>query len=151
MHYLEIVLRTSAIYVACIVLLRIPGRREMSELGPMDLLVVLLLSETVSPALTGGDDSLPSGLIAASTLMLLYVLTAKLVFHSRRADRIIQGEAVGLIRDGRVDAAVMRRFMITDEDLRAALHQNGLMRVDEVRRAYVEADGEITIIKANEA
>jgi uncharacterized membrane protein YcaP (DUF421 family) len=150
MHYLEIVARVVIVYAACMVLLRVSGRREMSELGPMDLLAMLLLSETVSPALTAGDDSVQAGLLAAATLMAMCVLTAKIVFHSRRAERIIQGDAVLLIRDGKVDGDVMRRFMISDEDLRTTLHQNGLQAVGEVKRAYVEPDGEVTVIKAPE-
>ncbi|MGE0551169.1 MAG: DUF421 domain-containing protein [Kofleriaceae bacterium] len=149
MDILETIGRVAIVYAACMVLLRISGRREMSELGPMDLLTMLLLSETVSPALTGGDNSVPTGLVAATTLMVLCVVTAQISYRSRRAERAIQGEALVLIRDGDVDAHVMRKFMITDEDLRAALHKSGLLRVDEVKRAYVEADGEITIIKAS--
>jgi len=147
MHALEIVGRVVIIYVACMILLRVSGRREMSELGPMDLLTMLLLSETVSPAITGGDNSLPVGLLAAGTLMVLCVVTAQITYRSRRAERLIQGAAVVLIRDGHVDSKVMRRFMITDEDLHTSLHKHGLIAVDEVKRAYVEADGEVTIIK----
>jgi uncharacterized membrane protein YcaP (DUF421 family) len=149
MHYLEIVGRVVVIYVACMALLRLSGRREMSELGPMDLLAMLLLSETVSPALTGGDNSVPTGIVASVTLMLLCVITQRIVFHSRKAEKVIQGEAVVLIRNGKVDSTVMRKFTITDEDLHTTLHQNGLLTVDEVKRAYVEADGEVTIIKAD--
>ena len=144
---LEIVGRVSIIYVACMILLRISGRREMSALGPMDLLAMLLLSETVSPALTGNDDTLQGGLVAACTLMALCVLTTKIVFRSRRAEKVIQGAAIVLIADGQVKPDVMRKFMITNEDLHATLHQQGLLRVDQVKRAYVEADGGITIIK----
>lgn len=146
MHLLEIAGRVAVIYVACMVLLRLT-RREMSELGPMDLLTMLLLSETVSPALTGGDDSLVGGLVAAVTLIALGTLSEVLAFKSRRAEKLIQGSAVLLIRDGKVDRAVLRRFLMTDDDLRSTLHDNGLMRIDQVKRAYVEADGHITVVK----
>jgi len=144
---LEIIARVTIIYVACMVLLRVSGRREMSQLGPMDLLTMLLLSETVSPALTGGVDSITGGLIAAAMLMTLSVLTSWLAFRSRTADRIIQGDAVLLIKDGKVNGEVLRRYRITDEDLRMSLHQQGLLHTSDVARAFVEADGEITIIK----
>ncbi|MEJ7602696.1 MAG: YetF domain-containing protein [Kofleriaceae bacterium] len=144
---LEIVIRVTVVYVACMVLLRVSGRREMSELGPMDLLTMLLLSETISPALTGGEDSIPSGLVAAGMLMLLSVLTSWLAFRSKRLDKILQGDAVLLVKDGKVNAAVLRKFRITDEDFRASLHQAGVMAASEVSRAFVEADGEITVIK----
>lgn len=147
---LEIIARVAIIYVACMVLLRISGRREMSELGPMDLLTMVLLSETVSPALTGGDESLSGALVAAAVLMALTVATSWLVRRSRLAGRVIEGEAVVLIDDGRVRSDVLRKFRITDEDLRAALHMQGLMHVGDVARAFVESDGKITVIKRSD-
>jgi len=147
MHLLEIAGRVVIVYVACMLLLRLTGRREMSQLGPMDLLTMLLLSETVSPAMTANDGSLATGLVAAVTLMGMCVITAQIVYRSRRAERLIEGAAVVLIRDGKVDPSVLRRFMMTNEDLEGSLHKAGLLAVSEVRRAYVEADGEVTIIK----
>jgi len=145
-HVLEIVGRVVIIYVAAMVLLRLSGRRELSQLGPMDLLTMLLVSETVSPALTGGDDSIPTGLLAAATLMGLGVVTSMIAFRSKRAEHVIAGEGVVLIDNGKLRPDVLRRFRITNDDLRAQLHEHGLLRVDQVRRAYVEADGEISII-----
>jgi uncharacterized membrane protein YcaP (DUF421 family) len=142
----EIVLRVAIIYAALTVLLRISGRREMAQLRPVDLLTMLLVSETVSPALTGGDESVAGGLLAAATLMALTVVTDMLVFRSRRAERLLEGRAVLLIRDGKVNGEVMRRYRITDEDLHCALRQAGLLTVDQVGRAYVESDGEITVL-----
>lgn len=144
---LEIIARVVIVYLSCLVLLRVSGRREMSELGPMDLLTMLLLSETVSPALTGGDQSLLGAMVAASTLMAMMVTSSWLVRRSRLADRLIEGEAVVLIRDGRVRAEVLRRFRITDDDLRASLHAEGMMSVAEVARGFVESDGKLTFIK----
>jgi uncharacterized membrane protein YcaP (DUF421 family) len=144
---LEILARVAIIYIACMVLLRISGRREMSELGPMDLLTMLLLSETVSPALTGGDQSISGALVAASALLALTVITSALVRRSRLADRLIEGEAVVLIDEGRVRPAILRRFRITDDDLRSALHAQGMLSVAEVARAFVESDGKLTFIK----
>ena len=147
MKALEIVARVAFVYVACIVLLRVSGRREMSELSQMDLLVMLLISETVSPALTGGDDSATGGAIAATTLLALYVLTGYLAFRFRRFERLAQGSAAVLIEDGRIRSDVLHRFRITDDDLRTTLHQHGILHMAEVKRAFVEPDGEITVIK----
>lgn len=144
---LEILARVTIVYVVCMVLLRISGRREMSELGPMDLLTMLLLSETVSPALTGGDQTIPGAVTAAGTLMALTVASSWIVRRSRAASRLIEGEAVLLITDGRVRPEVLRRFRMTDEDLRAKLHSEGMMSVAEVARAFVESDGKLTFIK----
>lgn len=144
---LEIFVRVTLIYVGCMLMLRLAGRREMSQLGPMDLLVMLLISETVSPALTDQDSSLPGGLFAAFMLVALSALTSWLSVRSRRLDKLLQGHAILLVRDGKVNAAEMRKQRITDEDLRAKLHEHGLLNVRDVARAFVEADGTITIVK----
>ena len=144
---LEIAARVACIYIACIVLMRVSGRREMSELSQTDLLVMLLISETVSPALTGGDESVTGGAIAAASLFALYVATGWIAFKSRRVETLLQGTAAVLIDDGRVRTDVLHKFRITDDDLRTTLHQHGVLHVREVKRAFVEPDGEITVIK----
>lgn len=139
--------RVVVVYVALLAMLRVSGRRELAELTPMELLTMLLVSETVSPALTGGDDSLVGGLVAAGTLILLTVLSSVLVFRSRRAERVIEGKASVLIRHGRVDEAVLRSERITSDELHATLHQHGVLHVRDVAYAFIESDGDITIIK----
>src|SRR5678816_2560551 len=86
---LEIVARVALIYLGMIVLLRLAGKRELGQLTPLDLLGMLLLSETVSPALTDQDASLPAGFTAAATLLLLAVLIGRAGFRSRRIERWI--------------------------------------------------------------
>jgi uncharacterized membrane protein YcaP (DUF421 family) len=144
---LEIVARVVLIYLACLILMRISGRREMSELSQMDLLVMLLISETVSPALTGGDESVVGGVIAAATLLGLCVATGWLAFRSPRVEKLLQGSAAVLIEDGRVRPDVLRKYRLSDDDLRTTLHQHGVLHVGEVKRAFIEPDGEITVIK----
>lgn len=143
----EIMLRVVLIYGVLLVLMRLAGRRTMSDVMPMDIMVMLLVSETVSPALTAGDESLTAGFVAAATLIALSVTVSWIAFRSRTAERLLCGSAALLIRDGHVDGAVMRRYRITNEDLEMALHQKGLVAVADVGRAFVEADGEITIIE----
>jgi uncharacterized membrane protein YcaP (DUF421 family) len=144
---LEIVARVAIIYTVLLVLLRVSGRRELAELAPMELLTMLLISETVSPALTAGDESVPGGLVAAGTLMALSVATSILAFRSRTARRAIEGKASVLIKNGRVNEDVLRAERITSSDLDAKLHQHGLLSVGAVAYAFIEADGDITIIK----
>lgn len=144
---ISIVVRVVIVYFALLAMLRIAGRRTMSDVTPMDMLVMLLVSETVSPALTAGEDSVSAGLLAAATLVVMAVATSYVVFRSRRAEVLVSGATDVLIRDGHVDPAVIRRHRITDEDLAMALHQHGLLEVEDVARAFVESDGEITIVK----
>lgn len=147
MKLLEIMGRVLAIYAALFVMLRLAGRREMSELSPMDLLVMLLVSETVSPALTGGDQTLLGGLVAAATLIGVSVLIAYVTFRSRRIGTLLEGEAALLIRNGRIDKRVKQRFRISDDELATALRQHGVATPGKVARAYVEPDGEITVLE----
>lgn len=140
--------RVAIIYVGMLVMLRLSGRRTMSDVTPMDIMVMLLVSETVSPALTGGDDTVSVGLVAAATLILIATGTSFLVFRSSTAEKIISGKTELLIRDGEIDGKVMRRYRITIEDLQMAMHQQGLMHIADVGRAFVEADGEITVVPA---
>ena len=142
----EIAVRVVLIYAALLLTLRLAGRRTLSDITPLDMLVMLLVSETVSPALTAGDQSVTAGLVAAITLVLVATIASALAFRSRRIERALSGTAAMLIKDGVVDVEVLRRYRITNEDLDVALHQGGVLAVSEVRRAFVEADGEITII-----
>lgn len=144
---LEIVARVGLIYIACLVLMRVTGRRQVSELSQMDLLAMLLISETVSPALTGGEETITGGLVAAATLFALCAATGWLAFLSPRVEQLIQGTAVILIEDGRVRADVLRKNRISDDDLKTTLHENGVLHVSAVKRAYIEPDGKITVIK----
>ena len=142
--------RVVVIYVALLVLLRLSGRRELSELSPMELLTMLLLSETVSPAITGGDASLAGGLVAAVTLILLNVASSVLVFRSRLAERVIEGHPSILISHGRVHEDVMRQEKITADELHSKLHEQGVLSVDDVAYGFIETDGNITIVKKSD-
>jgi uncharacterized membrane protein YcaP (DUF421 family) len=150
-HLAQIVGRVFVIYAAALVILRVTGRRTMSQLRPIDLITMLLLSETVSPALTGGDDSLAGGLVAAGALGLAASLTAYLSFRSRWFDHVLDGGTLVLIREGKVDPKVLRAQRITDEQLRTSLHESGVEAVAQVKKAFIEPDGTITIVKAQPA
>lgn len=147
---LEIVGRVAIIYVVLLAMLRVSGRRELAELSPMELLTMLLLSETVSPALTGGDETVVGGLVAAGTLMLLTVASSVLIFRSRAAERVIEGKASVLISNGRVHEDVLRAERITNDALREKLHEHGVLAVADVAYAFIEPDGEITIVKKSD-
>jgi len=145
---LEIVIRVCAIYVALGVMVRLSGKRELGQLSPLDLLAMLLLSETVSPALTGQDPSLVAALTAAATLLAATVLTGRLAFHSRRAERWIDGAPVVLVENGRIVEAAARRERVTRQELETALRKHGIDELAAVRRAIVEPDGQISVIPA---
>ncbi|MGK2964303.1 MAG: DUF421 domain-containing protein [Tepidiformaceae bacterium] len=142
----ELILRVTVIYCALLFLLRLSGKRQLGQLTPMDLLTMLLVSETVSPALTAGDDSVPGGLIAAATLVGISVAIAGASYRSRRFEKAVEGTPVVVVRDGVIDRRVMRRERITDTELQIALRQQGIRDIADVRLAVVEPSGEISCL-----
>ncbi len=145
-----IVVRATVIYVALLFLLRIGGRRELAQLTPADMLLLLLLSEAVSPSLTAGHDSVQVGLLAAVVLVLLTWLIGWMTFRSPRFERVAEGNSLVLVRHGKVDVKLLRSLRITDRQLHTFLHEHGLIRMDQVAVAYVEPSGKVTIVKEDE-
>jgi uncharacterized membrane protein YcaP (DUF421 family) len=143
---LEIVARVVVVYLALMLMLRLAGKREIGSLTPLDLLGMLLLSETVSPALTAGDDSLSVALAAAATLLSLAVLVSRLAYWSPRAARWLDGAPTALVRDGRPIQEAIRRERITEQEIVTALRRQGIADLAQVREAWVETNGEITVV-----
>jgi uncharacterized membrane protein YcaP (DUF421 family) len=147
----EIVGRVTLVYGVLLAVVRLIGRRELKQMTPMDLLAMLLVTRAIGEgAMVGAHRSLVAELFAASALLGVMWLTGKIVFRSRRAETVINGHAEVLIAHGRLDPAVLRRNAITDEDLRLALHKHGLTSVSDVARAWLEANGEITMVSFTE-
>ena len=146
-----VALRVTVIYVALLRLLRLGGRRELAQLTPADMLLLLLLSEAVSPALTGGQDSIGSGLFGAALLIALTWLIGMFTFRSRKFEALVEGRTIVLVRNGKLDQAQLRSMRITDQQLRTSMHEHGVMRIDQIAVAYIEPSGKVTIIKQDEA
>jgi uncharacterized membrane protein YcaP (DUF421 family) len=108
---------------------------------------MLILSETVSPALTDSDTSLPVAAVASGTLMLLTIGVSYVTFRYRKAEKLIQGEASVLIDNGRVCEDVLRRERMTNQELSTVLHKQGILAVKEVKKAFLEPSGDVSIIK----
>ena len=142
----EIVARVTAIYVMLLVLVRCAGKREVGQLGPLDLLAMLVLSETVSPVLTGQDTSLGAGLVASATLLGLCATVGRLVYWFPRFERVVEGSPVVLVENGRLRAAAGRAERITAVELAHALRRAGIADLEDVAQAVVETNGEITVV-----
>lgn len=143
----ELVLRASAIFVFLFIVFRIWGKKHFGELTPFDFLLLLIMSEAVQNALIDDDKSVPAGFITVGTLMFLNIVLNKLVFHSRTAEKIIEGSPKVLIKDGRLNQKLMHKETITDRELHEALRMQGVMDVDEVFQATLEANGSISVVK----
>jgi uncharacterized membrane protein YcaP (DUF421 family) len=142
----EIALRVALIYAALVVMIRIAGKREVGQLTPLDLLAMLLLSETVSPALTGQDGSLPAALVAAATLIALTMTIGRITYRSPRAERWFDGAPVVLARDGDVDPDALERERISRSELEAALRKKGVRSAADTELVTLEADGSISVV-----
>jgi uncharacterized membrane protein YcaP (DUF421 family) len=142
----ELMARGAMIYLALLVMVRLSGRRTIGQFTPFDLLVVMLLSESVSNGLSGGDNSVAGGLIIAATLIVLNGSIGLLSARSRKIEALVEGDVLLIGRDGAFFDKVMRRNRIGDIDIEQALREAGCAR-HEMQCAFLEADGSITITK----
>ena len=142
----EFVVRGVVVYVFLLVFLRLTGRRQTGQYAPFDLVLLLILSNAVQNSMNAGDNSLVGGLISAATLITCHVGLAHLTFRFAWMERLIDGKPQVLVRDGRVDGALMRKELLSTDDLEAALRASGVLDVHEVARATIETNGQITVV-----
>ena len=142
----ELVTRSALVYVVLLVIVRMSGKRTVGQFTPFDLLVVVLLSEGVSNAIQGGEESLVGGLISAATLMGLNTVVSRLVARSDRVRRLTEGEAVVVGRDGEILHARLRAEHVSREDLLQALREADC-DIADMKLALLEADGKISILR----
>lgn len=142
----EFVLRAAVVYLVLLLMVRITGKRTVGQFTPFDLIVVMLLAEGVTGSLSGGDESLPGGLLVAATLVLLDVAIAVLTSRSRKADAVLQGHPVLVGRDGVIYEDVLKRQRVPVADVEKALRAADC-QVEDMRMAILEADGNINIMK----
>ena len=140
----EFVLRAAIIYSALLAFVRLSGKRTVGQFTPFDLLVVLLLSEAVSSGLSGGDDSVAGGLIAAATVLGLNWMAAYASSHSSRAEAFLEGVPVLLGRDGKTFDQVLLRHRVSRNDFEKALREANCT-LEEMASATLEVDGNISI------
>ena len=142
----EFIVRGALVFAMLLLMVRLSGRRTVGQFTPFDLLIVMLLSEAVSGSLTGGDESLAGGLIIAATLVALNVGAAYLSSHSKKMSDLLDGSPVLLGRDGKIFKNVLKECRLSDTEVKEALHENDC-KMDEVEYMFLEADGNITVMK----
>jgi uncharacterized membrane protein YcaP (DUF421 family) len=144
---LEIALRTGVVYCLVLIGIRISGKREVGQMTPFDLVLLLLLSNSVQNAMTGPDTSLAGGAVAATTLLILNYLVADLSGGNRRFRKYIQGEPSLLIHDGEVMEAHMAKEHVSMDELERALREHGVGTYKQAALAVLEVDGSISVLK----
>lgn len=147
MPIFEKILRTVMVYAALMFGLRISGKRELAQLNPFDLIVLLMLSNTVQNAIIGDDNSVIGGVIGAATLLSVNYLIVRTVYGSPNLQRLFGGEPEVLVRNGQVRLRKLQRELITREELEAAAHRQGIASLEEVEKCILEPTGTISFIQ----
>jgi uncharacterized membrane protein YcaP (DUF421 family) len=137
----EKIIRPILVYVFLVVGLRLAGKRELAQLNPFDLVVLLTLSNTVQNAIIGSDNSVSGGLIGATTLIIVNYLVVRFLYRHERLDRLVEGSAEYLIRNGRLESRLLEKELITREELEVAARKQGINSLDEVEEAVIEPGG----------
>ncbi|MGA8044392.1 MAG: YetF domain-containing protein [Terracidiphilus sp.] len=137
----EKLLRPVIVYLALILLLRLFGKRELAQLNPFDLVVLLSLSNTVQNAIIGDDNSVTGGVIGAFSLLAINWLVVRLLFKSRRMTRALEGRATVLIHNGQIDRRAMEHETLTREELLDVVHRQGFEGFHQVHRCELEPNG----------
>ena len=145
-----ILLRTAVIYLLVLIGVRISGKREVGQMTPFDLTLLLLLSNSVQNAMTGPDTSLAGGVVAASTLLILNYLIAEASGTNRRFRRFVQGQPSLLVHDGKVIDSHMAREHVSLDELHRALREHGISCIEQTALAVLEVDGSISCLKYDE-
>ena len=143
---LEKILRPILVYLFLIIGLRLSGKRELAQLNPFDLVVLLTLSNTVQNAIIGDDNTITGGVISATSLLVINYLVVRFLYDHRKVDQIVEGCAEILVQDGKVFAKRLKRELITKEELAAAARKQGFESLSEVRQCVLEPGGTLTFV-----
>jgi uncharacterized membrane protein YcaP (DUF421 family) len=142
----EFLIRGVVVYVFLIVLLRLTGKRQVGQLAPFDLVLLLVLSNAVQNSMNAGDNSLVGGLISAATLVLANWLMGFATYRNKRLEALIEGRPLVLIHHGQLYEKAMSRAQLTHHELNAAIRQAGVFCPEDVHSAILENNGAISVV-----
>ena len=142
----EKMLRPVLVYIFLVLSLRLAGKRELAQLNPFDLVVLLTLSNTVQNAIIGDDSSVSGGVLGAATLLLVNYLVVRFLYRHPALERIVEGDATTLIEGGTLLEDRCHDELVTRAEIQAAAHKQGFATLDEVERAVLEPGGGFTFV-----
>jgi uncharacterized membrane protein YcaP (DUF421 family) len=142
----EKILRPILVYLFLVIVIRLAGRRELAQLNSFDLIVLLMLANTVQNATIGNDNSMVGGLIGVSALLLANYIVVRFLYAHPKVDHLLEGGPTPLIRDGRIIHRNLAREAITEGELTEAIRKQGLGSATEVTEAILETGGVITVV-----
>jgi uncharacterized membrane protein YcaP (DUF421 family) len=143
---LEKILRPIIVYAFLIIGLRICGKRELAQLNPFDLIVLLTLSNTVQNAIIGDDNSVTGGLIGAASLLAINYLVVRFMYDHRKLEQLVEGRTDVLVQDGHVYTSRLKKELITLEELEAAARRQGFESLSDVKQCNLEPGGTLCFI-----
>ncbi len=147
--YLEIVLRSICVYLFMIIALRIFGKKELSQLNTADVILILLISNSVQNAMVGSNSSLLGGILAAFALFLINLIFKKTMLHSKFIKEMLQDKPEILIHNGKIEFKALSKLGISSEELQEAMREHGVEFYKDVKLAMFEIDGSISIISGD--
>ncbi|MGI8925411.1 MAG: DUF421 domain-containing protein [Tepidiformaceae bacterium] len=143
----EIILRTAVVYAAVLVGIRVTGKRQIGQMAPFDLVVIILIANAVQNAMVGPDNSLSGGLIAAAVLLGINFLVSRATEGIPLFRRVVEGTPQVLIAGGRVIHKTLRKEGVDMVELEQAVREHGIERIEEVQLAVLEVDGSISVVQ----
>jgi uncharacterized membrane protein YcaP (DUF421 family) len=143
---LEKILRPVIVYIFLVLMLRLSGKRELVQLNPFDLVVLLTLSNTVQNAIIGEDNTVTGGLLGASSLLAINYLVVRFLYNHRKLDQLVEGKADVLMEGGKVRTEHLKRELITMPQLEAAARKQGFGSLAEVDQCILEPGGTLSFI-----
>ena len=146
MGYLRIILSSVAIYLFIVIAIRIFGKKELSQLSIVDLVFILLISNSVQNAMVGSNSTLMGGLVSAGSLFAINYLFKLTMYRFPRLERAIQGDAMLLVYEGNINHKNMDKAKITNGELMEVIREHGVSSLGEVNLAILEVDGNISIL-----
>lgn len=145
----ELILRTVVVYLVILFLLRIAGRKQIAQMGPTELVAMLLISNAVQNSMNAGDNTLIGGLISAVTLILLSRGISYVTYHSQAMSNLIEGKAIILVIDGKVQKKELKKILMTLPQLRALLMLQGVENITKLYRVVMDSEGRLLVVHDN--
>lgn len=149
-QYLDIIIRSAAVYFFMVIALRLFGKKELSQLNTADVILILLISNSAQNAMVGNNTSLWGGLAAASVLFTINYILKKLMFRYSKFSDFMQEKPEILIHNGNLDFNILSKLNITSDELKEAMREHGIEYFKDVKLAMLEIDGNISIISGTQ-
>jgi uncharacterized membrane protein YcaP (DUF421 family) len=142
---LEKIIRPILVYAFLVILLRVFGKRELAQLNPFDLVVLLSLSNTVQNAIIGEDNSVLGGMVGALTLLVTNYIVVRFLFRHRRLDQLMEGKPSMLIKDGHMRKAEMAKELLTTAELQSVIRRQGFEGIHDIETCILEPGGAFSL------